>query len=883
MILEHNPEFAAITEAPDSIKSTLLGQLFNDHSIVAAIINPSISRLPAVKLVNRKGTRFYSVSSRAIDTAQQSFLCIFTDITSTAANAEIYSLLQSTIGDGVWDLHLDDNTIYYSERWKNMFGYANYELENSQETWNRLIFPEDRVKTEELLKRIFSGERSSVEMLQRYRHKNGSTVYVHMRCCAVYDHAMRPVRILGSHTDVTEREEFSLRMQEQDFLLNEMSAMAGIGGWSLDIESQALSWTKEVFQIFEVSEEFPVTVTEAIKFYPPEFRPALEKALNRAIENGVEYDLELQVLTATGRRKWVHTRGKGISRRDGRVIKIAGTIQDITEKKASQEQIQRLSQIVEESPDYIAFARLDGQILYCNRAMQELLGQNIEKQEYNLHSSRITTQPELILNTAIPAALQHGIWRGETVITGQDRRSLMVSQLIICHYDHNGLPAFLSTVLRDISQRVEAEQKLAESNALLTTLIEKMPIGFELFDEHGISRQINPAMQQVFDAYQDIVNTKDSKNELYPVNSAGILLQEYIQQALNGTVILNQEIVLLQENALAGPEERILGITIYPVYKPDNSMNAVVALVSDMTGLRRNEQKIAVSEMKLKAVFDSSSDAFVMFDKSLNIMLYNKGAQQLLRMVLSKELVEGEYLPEIINPQSIGLNLHRNKLYENCKKALQDQYISYEVPSYDVEGEIRGWFTISFGPIHDQHGNIFAGIIKIQNITARKLAEQTLALNYSTLQGVLESSDNKIYAVDRQYRYTAFNQIHARRMKEIFNVDIIHGISIIEIIEKYSAEAAVKLRECLNRCLDGEQFMITDTFSFATNVSTVYEINYNPIYDEKRSVVGVAVMYRDILKEYSQNKKCVKASRIYARLYRPSMMWYAKLIAMVVF
>lgn len=118
-------------------------------------------------------------------------------------------------------------------------------------------------------------------------------------------------------------------------LLERTGEMAKIGGWQIDLNSQHVEWTKEVFQIHELSPPHMPTVAQAIDFYAPEARPVIQAAVERGIADGTPWDLELPFITATGRAIWVRAMGRA-TMEQGKVTRLFGTFQDITERKVAQ-------------------------------------------------------------------------------------------------------------------------------------------------------------------------------------------------------------------------------------------------------------------------------------------------------------------------------------------------------------------------------------------------------------------------------------------------------------------------------------------------------------------------------------------------------------------
>jgi signal transduction histidine kinase/PAS domain-containing protein len=136
-----------------------------------------------------------------------------------------------------------------------------------------------------------------------------------------------------------ERKQAEQALRHSHNLLNLTGQMAKVGGWELDLETQTLGWTEEVYRIHEVDPATRPNIAEAINFYAPEARPVISAAVQAGIDSGTPWDLELPLITAQDRRIWARAQGAA-ERRDGRIIRLYGAFQDITERKQAEEKIQ---------------------------------------------------------------------------------------------------------------------------------------------------------------------------------------------------------------------------------------------------------------------------------------------------------------------------------------------------------------------------------------------------------------------------------------------------------------------------------------------------------------------------------------------------------------
>ncbi len=124
-------------------------------------------------------------------------------------------------------------------------------------------------------------------------------------------------------------------LQRMSALLEHTGQLAKVGGWELDLRSMKLSWTRETFTIAEIDPLIEPPLEEGINLFAPDARPAIVAALKVAMEQGTPYDLELPIITAKGRHRWVRTQGYA-TKENGQAILLRGTFQDITERKRAE-------------------------------------------------------------------------------------------------------------------------------------------------------------------------------------------------------------------------------------------------------------------------------------------------------------------------------------------------------------------------------------------------------------------------------------------------------------------------------------------------------------------------------------------------------------------
>lgn len=140
-------------------------------------------------------------------------------------------------------------------------------------------------------------------------------------------------------------------LEVRDQLLNEVGAMAHIGGWKVDLQTRRLYWTREVFRIHELADCALPSLDEAFAYYTPKSQMLLRDAVKRAQDYLIPYDLELELITATGKKIWIRSIGKTILDENGKAKALFGTIQNIQDHKIREAQLQEQHNIIKEQKE----------------------------------------------------------------------------------------------------------------------------------------------------------------------------------------------------------------------------------------------------------------------------------------------------------------------------------------------------------------------------------------------------------------------------------------------------------------------------------------------------------------------------------------------------
>jgi PAS domain S-box-containing protein len=122
-----------------------------------------------------------------------------------AASEQRWHLAVSGANDGIWDWEPQSGKVYFSERWKTILGYSGDEIGDTLEEWISRIHPDDLERAMAEVQKHLRGETAFYECEHRLRCKNGDYKWILDRGRAQIDEDGQPLRVAGSHTDITER------------------------------------------------------------------------------------------------------------------------------------------------------------------------------------------------------------------------------------------------------------------------------------------------------------------------------------------------------------------------------------------------------------------------------------------------------------------------------------------------------------------------------------------------------------------------------------------------------------------------------------------------------------------------------------------------------
>jgi diguanylate cyclase (GGDEF)-like protein/PAS domain S-box-containing protein len=215
--------------------------------------------------------------------------------------------------------------------------------------------------------------------------------------------------------DISERKQAQARLEQSRNQLNEAQRLARVGSWSLDLASNQLEWSDEIYRIFELdSNSFGASYQAFLDAIHPDDVAMVNRAYTESVANRSPYDIVHRLRMADGRIKYVHECCETLYAADGTPLHSRGTIQDVTERTLDQESMQLYANVFRYSREGILITDQDNRIIAVNPALMEITGydlEDLEGQNPRLLSSGRT--PREVYQAMWASLNSQGHWQGE--------------------------------------------------------------------------------------------------------------------------------------------------------------------------------------------------------------------------------------------------------------------------------------------------------------------------------------------------------------------------------------------------------------------------------------------------------------------------------------
>jgi PAS domain S-box-containing protein len=393
--------------------------------------------------------------------------------------------------------------------------------------------------------------------------------------------------------DITAQKQIENALRESQANLAKAQSIAHIGSWEFDLATQKYTWSEELFNIFGFDSRNPeLAYREYFQSIDPRDRSRFDQCLKEAINQGNPYKIDLRILLNNGDNKYVEARGEALQDEAGQVIKLYGTILDITDRKLTEKRLgaieSRFQAFMNYAPLISWIADTDGMLIYGNQLFLKLFNQNKplghrtsfwdlfppDMAEKYLETNRIVAR-----NGEFFQAIESGI-----LADGNTKHYL------ICQFPifQEGEPIWIGGIAIDITEQQEIQMALQESEEKFRQVVENIHQVFFMTSVEGEMLYISPAYEKIWGmSCQSLYeNPKAWISSVHPEDLPQIKLN--FQNHLNPATVFDETYRILRPDG----EIRWIRTQSFPLRNDRGEIIRFTGLAEDITARKLAQEKI---------------------------------------------------------------------------------------------------------------------------------------------------------------------------------------------------------------------------------------------------------------------------------------------------
>lgn len=294
------------------------------------------------------GRKWFELSISKLSLGHQRFLVLSRDITEKKTYENIlharereFRTITENSPDVIIRYNLSGERIYINPMGEKLFGRPASQIVGKKATEISPI-PTDTAFLEKFSEVIRTGQ--AIETETEFAIPDGNKGWGHIRIVPEFDDSGTVISVLTIGRDITERKRNEEELRYKEERLREAQKIAKIGSWEVEFPGLNLTWSDEIYRIFEIDPNVTIpTYEHFLNTIHPEDREYVDRVYSESVAQKIPYDAVHRLLMSDGRIKYVHERAMTAYDSNGIPIRTVGTVQDITEQKKTEKKIEHMA------------------------------------------------------------------------------------------------------------------------------------------------------------------------------------------------------------------------------------------------------------------------------------------------------------------------------------------------------------------------------------------------------------------------------------------------------------------------------------------------------------------------------------------------------------
>ena len=333
----------------------------------------------------------FAVMGYAISLSQEKLRCTQANIQN-----QFETTFEST-GVGVALIAVSGKFLRANQKLCEILGYSGEEL--LTKTFIEVTHPDDLALSLDARRQALAGTVQIPPIEKRYIRKNGEVVWCSVNVALARQSGDAADYIIASMEDIQARKEVEAALRESAEMLKDAQRLAGLGHWTWDARTRRAFWSDEIYHISGRDPKLgPASYPDEQRtLFAPASWDRIFEAVEKCSREGVTYECDSEVVRPDGERRWITFRGEANRDESGGVIKLRGTIQDITNRKKIE---QTLSE--REAQLHLFIDHAPAALAMFDREMRYLAASQRWKDDYALGAENIIGRSHYEIFSNIP-------------------------------------------------------------------------------------------------------------------------------------------------------------------------------------------------------------------------------------------------------------------------------------------------------------------------------------------------------------------------------------------------------------------------------------------------------------------------------------------------